>query len=300
MDDRTPKLDPSRHHPRTFSARLPDRLEQFRFVYPVLSRRSRGISIGINPNPDKACNFDCLYCQVDRRTPPTLTKVDMPTLEHELRTLLRLGQQGQLQKIPPFDQVRPEWLALRDIAISGDAEPTTSRYLLDIVKTVVRVKREQGLAGLKIVLLTNASGLNRASVREALLWLDQHNGEVWAKLDAGTEAYYQQINKTAIPFARILENIRQTARGRPIVIQSIFVTLDGLGPPPGEIAAYCDRLRDILRDGGQIKLVQVYTLARPPADPRVAALGRAELDAIASAVRERTGLPTETYYETIS
>ena len=39
------------------------------FVYPVISRRSQGLSIGVNLNPDKRCNFDCVYCEVDRRTP---------------------------------------------------------------------------------------------------------------------------------------------------------------------------------------------------------------------------------------
>ena len=47
-------------HPRTY--------HENKFVYPVLSRRSGGISIGVNLNPDKICNFDCIYCQVDRRS----------------------------------------------------------------------------------------------------------------------------------------------------------------------------------------------------------------------------------------
>ncbi|MEX0791938.1 MAG: radical SAM protein, partial [Pirellulaceae bacterium] len=42
--------------------------EANKFVYPVLSRRSKGISLGVNLNPDKRCNFDCIYCQVDRRS----------------------------------------------------------------------------------------------------------------------------------------------------------------------------------------------------------------------------------------
>ena len=44
------------------------RFEANRFVYPVLSRRSKGLSLGVNLNPDKVCNFDCIYCQVDRTT----------------------------------------------------------------------------------------------------------------------------------------------------------------------------------------------------------------------------------------
>ena len=58
-----------------------------RFVYPVLSRRSGGISVGINLNPDKVCNFDCVYCQVDRKVPSVVRRVDLERLrqEHGLR-----------------------------------------------------------------------------------------------------------------------------------------------------------------------------------------------------------------------
>jgi len=300
MTTATPRVDPARFHPRTFSVRSPRRVQEFRFAYPVLSRRSKGISIGINPNPDKVCNFDCVYCQVDRKTPATVTKVDMPTLEHELRTLLTMAQSRELKSVPPFDQVRDELFVLRDIALSGDAEPTTSRYFLEIVKAAVRIKREVGLPNLKIVIITNATGLNRPTVKEALLWLDQHNGEIWAKLDAGTEAYYKQIDKSRVPFQRVLENIQRVANDRPIVIQSMFVRHGGVGPSQQEIEAYCGRLNHILRNGGRIKLVQVYTLARPPADPTVTGLSHPEVDAIASAVREKTGLATESYYETLS
>src|ERR1041384_5902109 len=47
-----------------------------RYVYPVVSRRSKGLSIGVNLNPDKVCNFDCIYCCVDRKTPPVWRDVD--------------------------------------------------------------------------------------------------------------------------------------------------------------------------------------------------------------------------------
>lgn len=293
------RVDPARHHPRTFSAQSSRGVRQFQFVYPVLSRRSRGISIGINPNPDKICNFDCIYCQVDRTVPSPVTKVDMAQLEQELIALLRMVQTGELRKLPPFDRVHEDHFVLRDIALSGDAEPTTSRYFLEIVKAAVRAKRNVGLPDLKIVLITNATGLQRSTVSEALRWLDQHNGEVWAKLDAGTPEYYHEIDKTNISFQRILNNLLRTAQERPIVIQSMFLKHRGVGPSREEIEAYCQRLNHILREGGRIKLVQVYTVARRPSDTNVTALSPEEVDAIASTVRQRTGLATETYYETI-
>ena len=33
-----------------------------RFVYAVISSRAHGLSLGVNLNPDKLCNYDCLYC----------------------------------------------------------------------------------------------------------------------------------------------------------------------------------------------------------------------------------------------
>jgi hypothetical protein len=42
--------------------------------------------------------------------------------------------------------------------------------------------------------------------------------------------------------------------------------------------------------GGRIKLVQVYTVARGPAETWVAALSNREVDATADQVRRRTGL----------
>jgi hypothetical protein len=51
----SPRFSMSTHQFHADHARL---FERNRFVYPVLSRRSGGISIGVNLNPDMVCNFD--------------------------------------------------------------------------------------------------------------------------------------------------------------------------------------------------------------------------------------------------
>ena len=61
------------------------------YVYPVISRRSQGLSIGVNLNPDKACNFDCIYCQVDRSTPGPTRGVDLDILRAELDHMIRIA-----------------------------------------------------------------------------------------------------------------------------------------------------------------------------------------------------------------
>ena len=102
--------------------------------------------------------------------------------------------------------------------------------------------------------------------------MDANNGRIWAKLDAGTEAYYQRVNRPNHPLAHVLENIIAAARDRPVVIQSLFMRLDGEGPGECEIAAFVERLKDITSAGGEIEHVQVYTVARKPAESFVTAL----------------------------
>jgi wyosine [tRNA(Phe)-imidazoG37] synthetase (radical SAM superfamily) len=275
-------------HPRTFHENT--------FVYPVLSRRSRGLSIGINLNPDKVCNFDCIYCQVDRRSAAVTEFVATDQLLAELEATLELVTSGAIYRDERFRAVPEPLRRLNDIAFSGDGEPTTYRNIDRIVADVAAVKRRRGLDTVKLVLITNASMFHRLSVQEALTILDRNQGEIWAKLDAGTDAYYHQIERTPIPFSRILTNLRDAARLRPLVIQSLFLRLEGVGPPPAEIAAFCDRLNEILSAGGMIDRVQVYTVARRPAEDCVSPLVAAEVDAIADTVRRLVPVRVEAYY----
>ena len=278
----------------------PRRFEDFQYVYPVLSRRSHGISIGINTNPDKVCNFDCIYCQVDRTVPSAIQDFNLAVAEEELRAMLEIVKSGELAHHPPFDSVPADKLRLNDIALSGDAEPTTLPNFSATIEMIARVKP----SGTKIVLITDAGGLDRADVKRGLEIMDANNGEVWAKLDAGTEEYFQLINRTKIPFSRILKNIAACAKERPIVIQSLFMNAHGVGPGDGEIAAYCQVLRDVVAAGGRIQLVQVYTIARKPmtmvdgvpAWQFITALSNAEVDAITERVRKEAGVEAESFF----
>ncbi|MBY0524847.1 MAG: radical SAM protein [Gemmataceae bacterium] len=281
-------LNVHRDHRRTFADN--------RYVYAVVSRRSKGVSIGINLNPDKICNFDCVYCQVDRKTPPVVRDVDVPRLLQEVEDTLDLVCSGELFEMDRFRETPAEVRRLNDFAFSGDGEPTTCPQFLDVVRAVAEIKARRGLESVKLVLITNATRFQHPMVREALTVLDEHHGEIWAKLEAGTEAYYQAVDRTTIPFQRVLDNIADAARSRPLVIQALFLRMHGAGPSAVELDAFCDRLNEIVRSGGRINLVQVYTVARLPAESWVSALADAEVDAIVSLVRRRTGLLCEAFY----
>jgi wyosine [tRNA(Phe)-imidazoG37] synthetase (radical SAM superfamily) len=270
--------------------------EQNRFVYPVLSRRSRGISIGVNLNPDKVCNFDCIYCQVDRRSEAETRFVELDQVLDELKQVVDLVVSGQLFEDETFRSVPRELRRLNDIAFSGDGEPTTYRNFDEIISRVAQFKRARGLDDVKMVLITNATMFHRPPVVRGLAILDDNNGEVWAKLDAGTEPYYKLVERTVIPFRRVLDNILSASKLRPLVLQSLFMRINGDPPSEAEIDAYVQRIREIQAGGGTIRLVQVYTVARPPAESFVTPLSDAEVDAIAEKVRLGAGVPAECYY----
>ena len=266
------------------------------YIYPVISRRSGGLSIGINLNPDTACNFDCVYCQVDRTGTPRVREVDVARLGEELSRMIADAQSGTLFDDPAFADVPLERRRIRDFAFSGDGEPTTCKHFRECVDLVAKLKREAALGDAKIVLITDACYLTKPEVLAGLAILDQNNGEIWAKLDAGTEEYYQRVNRPNFPLRHVMENIIAAAQIRPVVIQSLFMRLDGVGPDEAECSAYCDRLKEVTRAGGRIAYVQVYTVARRPAESYVTALSDAEVDQIRDLVRVQTGLRAESYF----
>lgn len=281
-------LDQHRFHPRRFADN--------RFVYPVVSRRSQGVSIGVNLNPDKVCNFDCIYCQVDRRSPAETRFVELDQLMRELDDVIQLVVSGDLYQFPQFQSVPDHLRRLNDIAFSGDGEPTTYRNFDEIISRTAELKQRHGLSSTKLVLITNASMFHREAVQRGLAIMDANQGEIWAKLDAGTPEYFQLIERTPIPFQQILDNILLAAKVRPLVIQSLFLRLNDVPPDESEIDAYVQRLQDITAAGGRISLVQVYTVARPPAESFVSALSNAEVDHIVSRVRNEARLPAEPFY----
>lgn len=274
-------------HPRSFG--------ENRYVYPVLSRRAGGISLGLNLNIDKVCNFGCVYCQVNRAEKGTRDFVDLARLIAELDNTVRWVLSGRLYQDDRFRETPPALRRLNDIAFSGDGEPTSYRNFDSVVEAAAEVRRLHGLDQVKLVLITNASLFDRPHVQRGMEILDANHGEIWAKLDAGSEAYYRLVARSAVPFQRILDNLLLAARARPIVIQSLFMRIREEPPPPAELEAYCQRLNDIVAAGGRIQLVQVHTVARAPAESWVAALAPAEVKSLAELIRAKTGLATAAY-----
>ncbi|MBI5799278.1 MAG: radical SAM protein [Verrucomicrobia bacterium] len=265
-----------------------------RFVYAVISPRARGLSVGVNMNPDQRCNFDCVYCEVNRSEPAKELWLNVPVMMTELERTLALIHSGGLRELARYQKVPRELLELRHVTLSGDGEPTLCQNFVEAVEAVVHLRARRRFPFFKLVLITNASGLDRPEVAEALQLLTPRD-EVWAKLDSGTQEYMDRVNKPDCRLERIQTNITSLARARPVVIQSLFPSINGEGPSEFEIEAYVQRLRRMREAGAQIPLVQIYSATRPTPHSDCGHLPLRTLSAIAQRVREESGLKAEVF-----
>jgi wyosine [tRNA(Phe)-imidazoG37] synthetase (radical SAM superfamily) len=265
-----------------------------RFVYAVVSPRARGLSVGINMNPDKACNFDCVYCEVDRSEPALAAKLDVGVMTTELGRTLERVQSGRIREWAHYRNLPDELLKLRHVALSGDGEPTLCPNFVEAVEAVIHLRARGQLPFFKLVLITNATFLDRLEVIEGLRRFTPRD-EVWAKLEAGTQNYMARVNRSDFTIEKILTNILHLARQRPVIIQSLFPAIDDQGPSAGEIEAYAQRLKDLKDAGAQIPLVQIYSATRPTPHSECGHLPLKTLSAIAQRVREVSGLKAELF-----
>lgn len=265
-----------------------------RFVYVTVSPRARGLSVGVNFCPNKQCNFDCVYCEVNRSIPARDQKVDVEVMGEELQNTLQLIQQGGLQLLPQFRTLPQQLLKLKHVCLSGDGEPTLCPDFLDAVQKVLQVRALGRTPFFKVVLVTNSSALDRPEVQDALKFFTRQD-EIWAKLDAGTDEFLRKVDHTEVPLEKILSNILLTARKRPVVIQSLFAAIDGSEPSMAEIDAYATRLEELVRAGAQISLVQIYSATRPMFHTECEHLSLRRLSQIAQTVRTKTGLKVEIF-----
>lgn len=260
--------------------------EGFEYVYPVLSRRAGGLSLGINLNTNNACNWRCIYCQVPdliRGAPPP---VDLEALEEELSVFLSQILSGSYLE----DQVPKGQRRLNDIAFSGNGEPTSAPNFADAVKTIHGVRVRANVPEVvKTVLITNGSLMHQHKVMKGVRDLAGINGEVWFKIDRATVEGTQLINDTKINKSRIMSNLEASAKACPTWIQTCLFKLDGLHPADSDLDAYVQLIGEAVARGIPFKGILLYGLARQSHQPESARLSKLDdgwLNAFAHRLRE--------------
>ena len=242
-----------------------------RYVYPVVSRRAGGVSVGINLNVNNACNWACIYCQVPGLTRGGPPAVDLDLLEAELRGLL-----GEIVLGDYLQQHVPEGARrLVDVAFSGNGEPTAAREFEAAVGRVAAVLAAllPG-GGLPLRLISNGSLLHRPEVQRGIAQLGACGGEVWFKLDRASPAGVRAVNGVRQRPERALEALSLCATLAPTWVQTCYFALDGALPSCEEQRAYLTALSSV-RD--KIKGVHLYGVARPSMQPGAARLTAAPL-----------------------
>jgi len=232
------------------------------YVYPVVSRRAGGVSVGINLNPNNACNWHCAYCQVPDLVRGSAPDIDLSQLESELRAMLDDILCGSfMQKRVPEDMRK-----LCDIAISGNGEPTSCRNFTAIVQRIIDVMQERHLT-IPLRLITNGSYTNKPHVQEGLRLMAENHGEVWVKVDAVAGEAVQRINGVSLDAKQIFNQVKAAARLCPSWIQTCMLAWDGAEPYESEISAYLDFLQQLKDEHVAIHGVFLYGLARPSLQP---------------------------------
>ncbi|HOU91667.1 MAG TPA: radical SAM protein [Polyangiaceae bacterium] len=256
-----------------------------RYVYPVVSRRAGGLSLGVNLNPNAACNWRCVYCQVPGLSRGVGPAIDLARLGQELDRMLAAVLDGDfLERAVPAPYRR-----LADVAFSGDGEPTSSPDFDAAVALVLDRLGARALLGrISVVVITNGSFVRKPRVAAALARLAAADGEVWFKLDAGTREEIARTNGVPLdPDTHVRRLLHAAARCRTWVQTCLFAR-DGAPPNPAALDRYVALLERALARGAALAGVHLYTLARPSRQPeaeRLTALGVADLEPIAARLR---------------
>lgn len=251
-----------------------------RYVYPVVSRRAGGVSIGINLNTNNACNWRCIYCQVPDLKLGSAPPVDLALLEQELSGFLHELQHGDFMQRVPAEMRR-----INDIALSGNGEPTSAREFSEVVELIGKLKP----AGLKLVLITNGSLMQRDTVQQGLRRMAQLDGEVWFKLDRASEEGMLRVNDTKSQMDAVLRNLVTATSCCPNTwLQTCWFALDGVAPGKQDEDDYLDFLASCANHGISLQGVLLYGLARPSLQaeaPRLSALSAGQMEAFAARIR---------------
>ena len=253
-------------------------------IYPVFSRRSGGLSIGVNLFPgQKRCSFNCPYCEVF----PFSTNTEFSG--YRMEEDLRVAVSAALERNVP----------VKDICFSGNGEPLLSSAFPEALERAGRVRTEMVPAA-KLVLITNGTGLLQPQLfsllRDAVFFEDATAGSpalnIWLKLDAGTSRWYEQINRASIPFEEHIAKIKEFTACVPVTLQIMLCAIDGKSPPPDEALAWEQLVLELAaitiedKTSGCIQKIQIYGKARSaPEDPKAAALPPEYLEERASSLR---------------
>jgi pyruvate-formate lyase-activating enzyme len=255
------------------------------YVYPVVSRRAGGVSIGINLNINNACNWACVYCQVGGLTRGGPPPLDLARLESELTVFLDDAIAGDFM----LRQVPVDARHICDVAFSGNGEPTSAPEFATAVASVARIVGAR-LPGVPLRLITNGSLLHRTEVQRGIGLLGAAGGEVWFKVDRASDEGMRAVNGVPGDPGKVLGNLLRCAELAPTWVQTCWFAREGGAPSVQACADYLELIKQV---AGKIRGICLYGLARPSMQPGSELLQRLpaeDLAAFAAEITRKTGV----------
>ena len=263
-----------------------------KYVYPVISRRAGGLSIGINFNTNNACNWRCVYCQVPDLVRGSAPEIDFLLLEQELRFFLKQVLEGdfyQQYEVPEQHRV------IKDIAISGNGEPTSLKNFDQAIELIGKIATQMKvLPASNFVLISNGSLIHQSHVQAGLKSLNKYNGEVWFKLDSVTTLGRKKINDCKQATEKVLENLTLSSQLCETKLQTCMLEFLSAEEAEKERQAYVGFL---MESKAKIKEVMLYTLARPSLQPEASQLAKMDQQTMSQFARQ---LSEQGYQVTVS
>lgn len=239
------------------------------YVYPVMSRRAGGLSIGINFNPNNACNWRCVYCQVPNLQRGTAPAMNFALLEDELRGFLAQVTSGEF-----FDrfQIAQAQRVIKDIAISGNGEPTSLRTFDRAIRLIGDIAREQRIfPNARFVVISNGSLIHLPHVQRGLRELACFDGELWFKLDSATEQGRRLINDSQQGQPALLKNLKLASDLCTVKLQTCVFHYQQSWSAQ-EKQAYLALLDTLKTQNINVRQILLYSIARASCQPEAAAL----------------------------
>ncbi|KPC52920.1 radical SAM protein [Amantichitinum ursilacus] len=247
----------------------------FTYVYPVISRRAGGVSIGINLNPNNACNWACVYCQVpdlQRGGPPP---INLAQLEDELRAMLTQIVHGDFMQTRVPENAR----RINDVAFSGNGEPTMSPEFGAALVVVERQLASFGLLGqIKLVVISNGSQMYKPEVLQVVEHIGRINGELWFKIDRAPQDGFSAVNQVQLKRDAVARHLVAASARCATWIQTCMFAVDGQLPDEAELAAYVQFVGQLKQQAPGLHGVLLYGLARPSLQPMAPRLSAADAD----------------------
>lgn len=235
---------------------------------PIHSRRL-GLSLGVNllPVNNKLCSFNCIYCECgwgQKGVKVAFNNSDKVIEMLEVK-LTEMGHEGQLPDV---------------ITFAGNGEPTMHPDFEQIIDRTISL-RDKLAPKAKVSVLSNATMIDRESVRRALMRVDNNI----LKLDSAFDDTVQIIDKPNGNYSvKNTVELMKLFHGN-LIIQTMFLRGEYDGQKidntvDREVNAWIDLLKQIAP-----KQVMVYSIDRDTPAENLQKVSKEELETIAEKVR---------------